>query len=105
MIELNTHDAGVVLPVVAHAGATRNGITGERAGALLVSVTSPPEKGKANAAIQSLLARALGFKPSQITLVSGQTSRHKRFLIAGASGPDVADRLATIGETPRARVE
>jgi outer membrane murein-binding lipoprotein Lpp len=29
----------------------------------------------------------------------------KRFLIAGASSRDVIDRLATQGQTPRARVE
>ncbi len=50
---------GVVLPVLAHPGSKRDGILGERAGALRVAVTAPPEKGKANAAIQSVLADAL----------------------------------------------
>jgi uncharacterized protein YggU (UPF0235/DUF167 family) len=96
MIELSSQDGGVVLPVLARAGARRDAIAGERAGALLVSVTRPPEKGKANAAIQSLLAQALGYRPSQITLLTGQTSRQKRFLIAGASIRDLTERLAKV---------
>ena len=38
-------------------------------------MTAPPEKGKANVAIQSVLAEALGCKANQITLLSGETSR------------------------------
>jgi uncharacterized protein YggU (UPF0235/DUF167 family) len=97
MIELASLDGGVVLPVLARAGARRDSVAGERAGALMVSVTAAPEKGKANAAIQALLAQALGYKPSQITLLSGQTARHKRFLIAGTSVAELTERLAGAG--------
>ena len=69
--------------MLAHPGAKRDGIIGERAGALRVAVTAAPEKGKANEAIQSVLAEALGCKANQITLLSGETSRRKRFLIDG----------------------
>jgi uncharacterized protein (TIGR00251 family) len=85
-----------MLPVLAHAGARRNAILGERAGALRVAVTSPPERGKANAAIQSLLAESLGVKPRQISLISGETSRQKQFLIEGITPTDLLARLAAI---------
>ena len=49
-----------ILPVLAQPGSKRDGIIGERAGALRVAVTAAPEKGKANVAIQSVLAEALG---------------------------------------------
>ena len=62
MIALAQHAEGAVLPVLAQPGAKRNAILGERAGALRVAVTAPPEKGKANEAIQSLLAEHLGCK-------------------------------------------
>jgi uncharacterized protein len=94
VIELSAHDDGIVVKVLAHPGAKRDAITGERDGALMVSVTAAPEKGKANAAIQSLLARALDCKTSAVSLLTGQTSRHKRFLIAGGSVGGLADRLA-----------
>lgn len=42
-------------------------------------VTVVPEDGKANAAVQALLARALGVAKSRLVLVRGQTSRDKLF--------------------------
>ena len=62
MIAAAPHARGVVLPVLAHPGAKRDGILGERAGALRVAVTAPPEKGKANAAIQAVLAERTGLQ-------------------------------------------
>ena len=94
MLELDDHAEGTVLSVRARAGARRNGITGEHAGSLQVSVTQAPEKGKANKAIIAVLAKALDIRKSQIELISGATSPQKRFLIRAAS-------LATI----RVRVE
>jgi uncharacterized protein (TIGR00251 family) len=96
VIAVLPHPDGALLPVLAHAGARRNAILGERAGALRVAVTSPPERGKANAAIQALLAESLGVKPRQISLISGETSRQKRFLVEGITPTDLLDRLAAI---------
>jgi uncharacterized protein len=48
MIELRSHQGGVIVPVQAHAGARRNGVLGVRNGMLRVAVTAAPEKGKAN---------------------------------------------------------
>lgn len=39
----------------------------------------PPEDGKANAAVQQMLARALGVAPSRLRLLRGATSRAKLF--------------------------
>ena len=48
-------------------------------------VTAPPEDGKANAAVQSLLAAAMRVAPSRLILVRGQASREKVFLYRGLS--------------------
>jgi len=96
MIALAPHADGVILPVLAQPGARRSAILGERAGALRVGVTAPPDKGKANEAIQDLLAEALGCKPKQVTLLSGATSRRKRFLIGGIGLEELSDRLAAV---------
>lgn len=48
---------------------------------LVVSVTAVPENGKANAAVQKLLAIALGLAPSRLELKRGHTSRQKVFVI------------------------
>ena len=93
MIAIAHHAEGVVLPVLAHAGAKRNAVLGERAGSLRVAVTSPPDKGKANIAIQSVLAECLGCKAAEVTLLSGATSRRKRFLITGIAAEELSRRL------------
>jgi uncharacterized protein (TIGR00251 family) len=103
LIAIGSHPDGVVLPVLAHPGSKRNAVLGERAGALRVAVTAPPEKGKANAAVQAVLAEALGLKPAQLALLSGAGSRPKRFLIAGINPEELARRLAAL--LPRARAE
>ena len=96
MIAILPHADGAVLPVLAHPGAKRNAILGERAGALRVAVTSPPEKGKANATIQAVLAESLGCKAAQITLLAGASSRHKRFLIVGIAPEALNQWLVTL---------
>lgn len=103
MIDVAVHADGVILPVLAHARARLCAVLGERAGALRVAVTDPPEKGKANAAIQVLLAEVLSCPAQRITLVAGQTSRHKRFLVQGIALAELKRRLESIvaGADPR----
>jgi uncharacterized protein YggU (UPF0235/DUF167 family) len=94
MIDLESHAAGAILPVRAHAGARRNQINAVRAGSLHVSVTEAPEKGKANRAIIALLATSLGLRKAQIELLSGDTSRAKRFLIRDIAPAELKRRVA-----------
>ena len=49
--------------------------------AIRVYVTVVPEEGKANAAVQALLAKALGIAKSRVTLIRGATARDKVFRI------------------------
>ena len=94
MIDLTSHDQGTVLAVHARPGAKRNALLGTRAGALLVAVNALPEKGKANAAIAATLAASLGCRLSEIALISGKTSRRKRFLVIGVAHDDLRCRLS-----------
>ncbi len=81
---------------MAQPGARRNAVLGVRAGALRVAVTAPPDKGKANAAIKALLAESLGCRAAQVELVSGATSRQKRFRIDGIDPGTLRRRLAAL---------
>ncbi len=83
MIQIAEHADGCIVPVHAQPGARKAGILGEHAGALKVAVTAPPEDGRANKALVEVLAKALDVKRSQVKLLSGATSREKRFLIQG----------------------
>jgi uncharacterized protein (TIGR00251 family) len=96
MIEFQITARGVILPVHAQPGARKNGITGVHAGRLKVTVTQPPEKGKANEAIVKLLAGLLGIKRSQVTLLAGDASKLKSFLIAGVNLAELQGRLSSI---------
>ncbi|WP_343081125.1 DUF167 domain-containing protein [Ostreiculturibacter nitratireducens] len=58
--------------------ASRNAVVAEE-GLVRVYVTVPPEGGKANAAVQELLAEALGVAKTRLELVRGASSREKTF--------------------------
>ncbi len=100
MIELSPHDRGTVLAVRAQPNARKNGVLGERAGALRVGVTVAPEKGKANLALAGVLAEALGCWASEVVLLAGETSRDKRFLILGLDPQALQDRLNSLISNP-----
>lgn len=57
---------------------------------LSASVTAPPDKGKANAALIDLVARSLDVPRSSISLEAGETSRLKRLRIDRADDATVA---------------
>ncbi|MEO6810679.1 MAG: DUF167 domain-containing protein [Isosphaeraceae bacterium] len=88
MIDVQSHAQGSVLPVRAKPGAKTNALQGEHGGALRVAVSAAPEAGKANEAVIKVLSETLDVARARITLISGASSRSKRFLIAGLP-PDV----------------
>lgn len=94
MIELTEHPEGVILPVRAQAGASKNGIRGEQNGMLKVAVTQIAEKGKANKALAETIAKGLGLKRSQVELLSGETQSQKKFLIRNISREELTQRLS-----------
>ncbi len=55
---------------------------------LQVRVRAAPEKGKANAALEVLLAKALGVPKSAVSVIAGGTSRLKSVQVAG--NPDLS---------------
>lgn len=73
-------EPGATLELRVTPKASRNEIR-EEDGALRVYVTTAPEDGKANAAVQKLLAKALGVPKSRLTLIRGATARDKVFRV------------------------
>lgn len=73
--------------------ASRNAIEtdGKR---LIARVTAPPDGGRANAAVEALLAKRLGVAKRDVAIVSGRKSRDKRIRIDGMSASAVFERLA-----------
>ena len=69
---------GATIAVRVTPRASRNRVE-LREGAIRISVTTVPEGGKATAAAQKLLAKALGVAPSRLVLVRGAAARDKVF--------------------------
>jgi len=96
MIDIETTPDGLLLRVKAQPGARKNGVTGTHDGRLKVAVTQAAEKGKANAALQKVLAAALGLKKSQIELTAGPTSALKTFRLTGLDADELSKRINAI---------
>ena len=97
MLALASHPDGTILQVRAQPGARHSEIRGIQDGMLKVCVTQSPEKGKANKAIVELLSKTLGLKKSRIELLSGETSRQKRFLVRGITIDELAQQAKIAG--------
>jgi uncharacterized protein YggU (UPF0235/DUF167 family) len=73
--------------------AARDELAGERDGLLLVRVTAPPADGRANAAVEQLLARAASVPRSRVQVVRGASAREKVVRLGGADAAAVARGL------------
>jgi uncharacterized protein YggU (UPF0235/DUF167 family) len=71
------------LTVRAVPRASKPGIAGERAGAILIRVAAAPVDGAANAELLETLARALGIPRRRLSLTGGAASRTKRIRVEG----------------------
>ena len=80
-LDLIEVDGGTRLRLRVRAGARKTAIHGPHGGALKLSVSAAPERGKANQAVLVLVARALDLSPTAVTLVSGETSPDKTVLV------------------------
>ena len=96
LLELVDLSTGVVLPVKAKPAARKNAITGFFNNYLKVSVTTAPEKGKANKAIIKLLAKELKITPRNIALLSGETSSEKKFIISSLSSFEIIKKISEL---------
>lgn len=70
------HKSMARLRVRAHPGAKRNEIRVE-GDTIHIWVTAPAREGKANRAIIELLAREMGVKKSEVSIVRGEHGREK----------------------------
>lgn len=73
----------------------RDEVTGWRGGELSVRVTAPPEGGKANVAVCTLLAGLLRVPKRSVRVVRGEQSRHKQIEIDGVGETELAKIFGT----------
>lgn len=68
--------------VRAKPRASKSRIVGVKEGALEVAIAAPPVDGAANAELVATLARALGIAKSGVTIVRGESGKHKLVEVA-----------------------
>ena len=83
MADIRTEGNAVLLPVKIVPGASRTRLLGLWENRVKIAVASPPEKGKANQAVTSLLADLLGVRKRDVRVVSGTRSPMKTIRIEG----------------------
>ena len=81
------------LAIKAIPGAPKNQVCGWLGAALKIKIQAPPVEGRANEALVEFLAKALEVPRRTVTLVRGDTSRHKTVHIDGLDLAEVKRRL------------
>jgi uncharacterized protein (TIGR00251 family) len=92
-LDLRTTDAGITLRVRVQPRASKDALSGERDGALVVRLTAPPVEGAANEALARLLGEVLGVAPSAVRVVRGAAARSKVVSVAGLDAATARERL------------
>jgi uncharacterized protein (TIGR00251 family) len=100
----DVEDGAVVLHVHVQPGAGRSAVVGRHGDSLKVRVAAPPVEGRANDAAVTLLAAALEVKARDVELVSGASSRVKRFRISGITAEEVEVQLRLALDAADARI-
>ncbi|MGZ8782237.1 MAG: DUF167 domain-containing protein [Gaiellaceae bacterium] len=78
-------------------GASRPGVVGRHGDAWKVRVAAPPEHGRANEAVLTLIAATLAVPRANVALVSGGGSRNKIVELTGIAPEEIERRLARAG--------
>ena len=80
-----------IIAVRAQPGARRDEIVGLRDGVLVARVSAPALEGRANQALCRLIARSLGIRRSQVSIVRGERARDKLVRVEGIGRADIND--------------
>lgn len=91
-----TRDTPVYLDVKVVPKASRAALAGWLGEVLKVTVTAAPEKGRANAAVEALLAEQLCLPAAQVSVVAGHGHPRKRLAIRGLSADALQSRLQAL---------
>ncbi len=78
-------DGLIVLHLYIQPGAKRTEIAGFHGDALKIRLNAPPLEGRANEALIKFIAQFFKVPQRQVTLKSGDKSRHKTLIITDSS--------------------
>lgn len=78
---LSTHPQGCVLTVQVTPNGKQSAVIGPHENTLKIRLAAKPVEGAANTELIRHLSKLLNIPKSQITLLTGETSRQKRLLL------------------------
>lgn len=84
---------GVELRLLVQPRASRDQLAGTQGDELKVRLAAPPVDGAANLACCAFFAKLCKLPRSRVTLIAGESSRHKRLLLAEADASAVLGQL------------
>lgn len=87
---------GSVLRIHVRPGAGRSELVGFHGTALCARVAARPVEGAANRELTAMLARALGLRPSALSIVAGEHGRDKGILVRGLDVAAVRARIDAV---------
>jgi hypothetical protein len=88
------------VPIKVVPGSSRDSIAGWLGETLKVRVRAPAERGRANAALEEILAEALGVGRECVRIVAGRTSTRKVVEVTGLSEAELRSRLPRMAGRP-----
>jgi uncharacterized protein (TIGR00251 family) len=98
------HPSGCTLSVRAQSAAKRTAITGIHglgsSAELKIAVHAPPLEHRANQALIAFLAQTLAIPTTSVTLLTGELSRGKVFLLRGIAPTRLRDSLSAFIHLP-----
>jgi len=88
--------AAVSLSIKVVPGSSRDCVAGWLGDTLKVRVRAPAERGKANLAVEKIIAEAIGVSPASVCVVKGRASPRKVVEISSLSKSEVHRRLSEL---------
>jgi uncharacterized protein (TIGR00251 family) len=92
---IRAHRDGTLIDLKVKPGSSLRKLQYTDNAGLLISVNSPPARGKANKEMIKVLAEKLALPPSSLEITSGYKSRHKTILAYGIDVGEVRTRLSS----------
>lgn len=86
----------VTLKIKVVPGSSRDRVVGRLGDAIKLQVSSPPEGGKANAAVIAVLAEYLDLPARQISIASGHSRPRKTIVIDGLEQSELDKRFEAL---------
>jgi len=95
-LRVGEKDGAATLDIVVQPRCPREGVGPVVGDRLKVSVNAPPVEGKANEAVQRVLAEAFGVSRSAVTILRGEAGKRKTVRITGVTAAAARQVIAKV---------